>query len=154
MGIKSWLLKKLDAVSKEDYDNAVLEKTDIRSQMYRYMDKIEELEKKLNGDAPVVVKQQFEPIETIRCDFAMDNNFAVMYPEYADSYTDQIIEQLVSELADNMMKNGYVKFDIIDSRMRCPIPVVRATARCVKHPPQDIKALMNTISERIEHRGT
>ena len=154
MGIKSWLLKKLDAVPKEDYDNAILEQTDVRAQMYKYRDKVEELEKKLNGDAPVVVKQQFEPIETIRCDFAMDNNFAITYPEYAESYADQIIERLVFELADNMMKNGYVKFDIIDSQMRCPIPVVRATARCVKYPPQDIKVQMKTIAERIEHHGT
>lgn len=154
MGIKSWLLKKLDAVPKEDYDEAVLEQTDIRAQMYKYKDKIKELEKKLNGDAPIVVKQQFEPIETIRCDFAMDNHFAMMYPEYAESYTDQIIEQLVSGLTDHMMKNGYVKFDLIDNEMLSPIPVVRATARCVKNPPQDIKVLMNTITERIEHHGT
>ena len=154
MGIKSWLLKKLNAVSKEDYDNAILEQTDLKTQMCRYIDKIEELEKKMNVDSPVVVKQRFEPIETIRCDFAMDNHFAITYPEYAESYVDQITEQLVSELADHMMKNGYVKFDIIDSQMRCPIPVVRVTARCVKYPPQDIKAQMKTIAERIEHHGT
>lgn len=154
MGIKSWLLKKLDAVPKEDYDDAVLEQVNVRAQMYKYKDRIEELEKKLNGDAPIIVKQQFEPIETIRCDFAMDSQFAIMYPEYAESYTDQIIEHLVSELTDHMVKNGYVKFDIIDSQMRCPIPVVRATARCVKYPPQDIKIQMKTIAERIEHHGT